>query len=162
MFDKSFSSSDFQLVKFHPQLIPEMMSWFTTAQAVVLWAGYNFTFPFSQNSFHSQLKLQSIPAYALLESKTNKLVGFGQLMSDGRRCHLVRIAVNPEFRGKGLGQILLRALMLKGIRLFEPEAFSLFVNKSNQSAIHLYQKLGFKISQYHSKMPNEQSWYMLK
>ena len=142
--------------------IPELMSWFTSKEDVVFWAGMKFSYPFTLASFAEQLKLRDILAFALVCQDTGQLLGFGQLMADIKRCHLVRIAIHPKYRRRGLGQILVQSLCLQGQQLFAPESFSLFVNKANSSALALYKSLGFKVDNYRGEMPTPQSWYMTR
>ena len=61
-----------------------------------------------------------------------------------KKGHVVSVAVLPEHRGKGLG----KALMLEGINGVmnrKSDEIYLEVRKSNESAIKMYQKLGFQI-----------------
>jgi [ribosomal protein S18]-alanine N-acetyltransferase len=61
-----------------------------------------------------------------------------------KKAHVVSVAVLPEHRGKGLG----KALMLEGINGVmnrKSDEIYLEVRKSNESAIKMYQKLGFQI-----------------
>jgi ribosomal-protein-alanine N-acetyltransferase len=61
-----------------------------------------------------------------------------------KKGHVVSVAVLPEHRGKGLG----KALMLEGINGVmnrKSDEIYLEVRSSNESAIKMYQKLGFQI-----------------
>ena len=61
-----------------------------------------------------------------------------------KKGHVVSVAVLPEHRGKGLG----KALMLEGINGVmsrKSDEIYLEVRRSNESAIKMYQKLGFQI-----------------
>ena len=55
---------------------------------------------------------------------------------------LLRIGVEPEYRGLGNGKLLMRAFVQECEKGDCPEAF-LEVRASNVSAIHLYKKFGF-------------------
>jgi [ribosomal protein S18]-alanine N-acetyltransferase len=61
-----------------------------------------------------------------------------------KKGHVVSVAVLPEHRAKGLG----KALMLEGINGVmsrKSDEIYLEVRRSNESAIKMYQKLGFQI-----------------
>ncbi|MDQ4056927.1 MAG: GNAT family N-acetyltransferase, partial [Thermoproteota archaeon] len=61
-----------------------------------------------------------------------------------KKGHVVSVAVLPEHRGKGLG----KALMLEGINGVmhrKSDEIYLEVRKSNESAIKMYQNIGFQI-----------------
>lgn len=72
----------------------------------------------------------------------NKIIGFIIITLYAGESHILNIAIHPDFRSQGFGQQLLEhALAIaksKGANI----AF-LEVRKSNDSAISLYQKLGF-------------------
>jgi len=58
--------------------------------------------------------------------------------------HVSTIAVHPEWRGRGLGELLLISLLDRGAEL-EARQATLEVRVSNLTAQALYQKLGFEI-----------------
>ena len=57
--------------------------------------------------------------------------------------HISTIAVHPEWRGRGLGELLLISLLDRGIEL-EARQATLEVRASNLTAQALYRKLGFE------------------
>jgi ribosomal-protein-alanine N-acetyltransferase len=59
--------------------------------------------------------------------------------------HIATIAVHPRWRGRGLGALLLLALLDRGIELGARRA-TLEVRVSNQAALGLYHKYGFEIA----------------
>jgi [ribosomal protein S18]-alanine N-acetyltransferase len=71
------------------------------------------------------------------------VVGYGGLWLMVDEAHVTSIAVRPEFRGKGLGQLVMLALF--GVAI-EKEArwMTLEVRVSNTGAQALYKKLGFR------------------
>jgi ribosomal-protein-alanine N-acetyltransferase len=72
-----------------------------------------------------------------------RLLGLGCLWSILEEAHLTILAVHPCYRRQGFGQALLHALLTiawqQGL-----ERATLEVRVSNQSALSLYQKLGFR------------------
>jgi [ribosomal protein S18]-alanine N-acetyltransferase len=57
--------------------------------------------------------------------------------------HVTNIALLPDYRGKGLGELLLRNVM-DVLRKLGATSMTLEVRVSNHIAQSLYQKLGFK------------------
>lgn len=71
-----------------------------------------------------------------------KVVGFGgyaQILDEG---HIMNIAVDPDFRKKGIGTAILQDLLKNGIQN-GIRAFTLEVRVGNQAAQKLYERIGF-------------------
>ena len=71
------------------------------------------------------------------------VIGYGGLWLMVDEAHVTSIAVHPDFRGKGLGELLMLALMEVSIRL-DARFVTLEVRVSNAVARALYEKLGFR------------------
>jgi [ribosomal protein S18]-alanine N-acetyltransferase len=71
------------------------------------------------------------------------LVGLGCLWAILEEAHITILAVHPNYRGQGLGQALLWAL-LASAHARGLERATLEVRASNLTALSLYQKFGFK------------------
>ncbi len=74
-----------------------------------------------------------------------KLVGYGVIEIVDKKAHILNIAVSPDYRGYGIGEQLLVA-MLEYAEFKGCENVYLEVRVSNKVAISLYSKWGFKIS----------------
>ena len=72
-----------------------------------------------------------------------KITGYAGLLMIAGEGDVTNIAVFPENRGQGTGSALTEALISEG-RKRGMNAFTLEVRVSNQSAIHIYEKLGFR------------------
>ncbi|NER96816.1 MAG: ribosomal protein S18-alanine N-acetyltransferase, partial [Symploca sp. SIO1B1] len=77
-----------------------------------------------------------------LPVKYPPLLGLGCFWSILEEAHITILAVHPDWRGQGLGQLLLYALLKKAQEL-QLEWATLEVKPSNQAALSLYQKFGF-------------------
>ena len=80
--------------------------------------------------------------YGIVLEVEDKVIGYlvGQIifeMSD-----LYYVAVNPDYRGKGYGQLLVDKFIEDACKN-EGDIMSLEVRMSNQAAIRLYEKCGF-------------------
>ncbi|NJR50583.1 MAG: ribosomal protein S18-alanine N-acetyltransferase [Leptolyngbyaceae cyanobacterium CSU_1_3] len=73
------------------------------------------------------------------------LVGYGCLWSIVDEAHITIVSVRPNYQRQGLGQTLLLAL-LHSAHQRGLERATLEVRISNQSALNLYQKFGFKVA----------------
>jgi ribosomal-protein-alanine N-acetyltransferase len=74
---------------------------------------------------------------------SKKLLGMGCFWSILEEAHITIVAVHPQYHRQGLGQALVYAL-LKTASDRNLERATLEVRASNQAAISLYQKFGFK------------------
>lgn len=111
-------------------------------------------------SFYRGWPRQDIEAY-LADTDTPTLVacdpkrhvaGFAMLRLLGDDAELMTIAVEPKFRGKGLGAALMRACF-EDLRMTASRRMILEVAADNPAAIRLYQKLGFE------KLSERQGYY---
>ncbi len=62
----------------------------------------------------------------------------------GKAAHLISIAVLKPFRRRGIGSMLLRESMRASVRAYGAESMYLEVRVSNEPAIKLYEKFGFR------------------
>lgn len=75
----------------------------------------------------------------------NPIVGYGGLWLMMDEAHITTLGVNPEFRGKGLGEFLLVGLVDVAMAL-GASWLTLEVRVSNTTAQKLYEKYTFKVS----------------
>ena len=113
------------------------------------------TLPEHYSDYFFESILRELPEAFIIAEINDRIVGyimckiefgFSNFRKLGfvKKGHVVSVAVLPEHRGKGLG----KALMLEGINGVmsrKSDEIYLEVRKSNESAIKMYQKLGFQI-----------------
>jgi len=73
----------------------------------------------------------------------SRVIGYVGFRLRGAEAHLSTIAVHPDRRGEGLGELLLLTAMEKALEL-GVSVVTLEVRASNQVAQHLYRKYGFR------------------
>ncbi len=78
------------------------------------------------------------------EKPKNTMIGMGCLWAIAEEAHITLLGVHPNYRRRGLGQLLLLTLLQEAIAR-ELAWATLEVNVHNSGAINLYQKLGFQI-----------------
>jgi len=75
----------------------------------------------------------------------SKVVGYIIILIRWRKLgHVLSLAVDPQYRGKGYGRFLLREAIKRVSREHGVEVFRLEVRASNIPAIKLYKSLGFQ------------------
>jgi ribosomal protein S18 acetylase RimI-like enzyme len=141
-----------KLTFFEDARLPELMSWFPDEASCHTWGGPEFRFPFTAATFREDAKLASLATRTLV-ADDGTLAGFGQFYLRVGRCHLGRLAIAPDARGRGLGATLVRELCRQGSIALGVESFSLFVVPGNDRALQLYRRLGFSPVPYPEPTP---------
>jgi len=72
------------------------------------------------------------------------IVGYGGFWCSAREAHISTIAVHPRLRRKGIGQLVLMAMIEKA-RTIGADHITLEVRASNTVAQSLYRKYGFQV-----------------
>ncbi|TVQ46301.1 MAG: ribosomal-protein-alanine N-acetyltransferase [Gloeocapsa sp. DLM2.Bin57] len=75
----------------------------------------------------------------------NQIIGLGCFWAILEEAHLTVIAIEPDYQGQGLGQLLLCNLLQQAVGQ-KLERATLEVKTSNQIALSLYKKFGFQIA----------------
>ena len=92
------------------------------------------------------------------------LAGYGLISAAAGECHILNLCTAPDQRGRGLGRLLLRALLAEG-RLAGAEQAFLEVRPSNAAALGLYQAEGFEAvgvreAYYPAEAGREDAWVL--
>lgn len=126
----------------------------------------SFSTPWSANTYQFEINnretshlvvievsdVHSQPARGLLglihrlrnSRSTAAIVGYGGCWLIAGEAHISTIAVHPDFRGKGLGELLLASMLLRAMNL-EGEYSVLEVRASNTNAQALYLKYEYQV-----------------
>ncbi|GAB6086348.1 ribosomal protein S18-alanine N-acetyltransferase [Alkaliphilus crotonatoxidans] len=101
----------------------------------------SFPVPWSRGAFEKEIKKNRLAKYIVLE-RENQLLAFGGMWLIIDEAHVTNIAVDPNYRGLGLGRQLVQG-MIQGARELGMLRMTLEVRRSNLVAQNLYQSLGF-------------------
>ncbi len=124
-------NSDF---KIHPMDI-------TSIKSILNISELSFPISWSLESLQGELD-NKFAKYVVLK-KGNSIVGYGGLWIIVDEAHITNVAVHPEVRGVGAGDIIVDALF-RICRKQKVTAITLEVRISNFTAINLYEKHGFE------------------
>jgi [ribosomal protein S18]-alanine N-acetyltransferase len=102
----------------------------------------SFTLPWSREAFYNELNHNQYALYIVLEDE-GKIVGYCGAWLVIDEAHITNIAILPEYRGRRLGEALLRKMMDIAIER-GAKVMTLEVRVSNIIAQSLYEKLGFQ------------------
>ncbi|AKS37205.1 alanine acetyltransferase [Anoxybacillus gonensis] len=101
----------------------------------------SFTLPWSRSSFYQELINNRYARYIVMEHD-GQIIGYCGMWLVMDEAHITNIAVLPEFRGKKLGEALMKQAMALA-REEGAQTMTLEVRVSNTVAQSLYRKLGF-------------------
>jgi len=101
----------------------------------------SFAISWSLESLQSELD-NKFARYVVLKSG-NSIIGYGGMWVILDEAHITNVAIHPEARGQGGGDIIVEALF-RICRKQKVTAITLEVRSSNFKAINLYEKYGFE------------------
>ncbi|MEH7085120.1 ribosomal protein S18-alanine N-acetyltransferase [Neobacillus drentensis] len=102
----------------------------------------SFTTPWSRDAFYNELHNNRFAVYIVLE-ENNKILGYCGAWIVIDEAHVTNVAILPEFRGRKLGEAILRKMMSVA-REMGAKSMTLEVRVTNHVAQSLYRKLGFQ------------------
>ncbi|KEI95322.1 30S ribosomal protein S18 [Clostridium botulinum A2B7 92] len=105
----------------------------------------SFSVPWSKNSYETELKNKFAKYIVVSNKETNKVLGFAGMWLIIDECHITNIAVHPNYRGLGIGNILMNEI-IDICKEHNLTGITLEVRESNTAAKNLYYKYGFKDS----------------
>jgi [ribosomal protein S18]-alanine N-acetyltransferase len=82
-------------------------------------------------------------SFSLVAGYKDRLVGFAILRVTAGEAEIYNIAVDPDYRNRGIGKMLLREAINKAVQTEKIERIWLEVRESNRDAIRFYQGNGF-------------------
>ena len=105
----------------------------------------SFSVPWSRNSYETELKNKFAKYVVAIDKKTNKILGFAGMWLIIDECHITNIAVHPDYRKIGIGNMLMDKIVTICIE-HNMDGITLEVRESNTAAKNLYYKYGFRDS----------------
>ncbi|MTH55576.1 ribosomal-protein-alanine N-acetyltransferase [Bacillus mangrovi] len=103
---------------------------------------HSFASPWNKESFYNEVAHNLFATYLVAELN-GEVIGYCGIWLIVDEAQVTNIAILPEYRGNGFGEILLRQAMKEAKRRGARQ-LSLEVRVSNHPAQSLYRKLGFQ------------------
>lgn len=101
----------------------------------------SFSEPWSEEAYLEACEKEDY-AYLVAVSDEGKVLGMCGLIVGPYEAEVMNVAVHPAYRGLGISNKLMEALLELGTKKGVLE-YTLEVRVGNQAAIHLYEKFGF-------------------
>lgn len=102
----------------------------------------SFATPWSREAFYNELYNNKFAVYIVLEHN-EKIIGYCGAWIVIDEAHITNVAVLPDYRGKKLGEAIMRKLISVARRM-GARSMTLEVRVTNHIAQSLYRKLGFQ------------------
>jgi ribosomal-protein-alanine N-acetyltransferase len=102
----------------------------------------SFTTPWSREAFYNELHNNKFAVYIVIE-EDDKIIGYCGAWVVIDETHVTNVAILPEYRGRKLGEALLKKMMSVA-REMGAKSMTLEVRVTNNIAQSLYRKLGFQ------------------
>ena len=135
------------LEKFHRDFYAELISWVTTEEQLMQFAGPAFNFPLTSEQLDKSLSDKNRFAFRVVNDRTNVSIGHSEIYLTDQSAYLGRILIGDvEQRGKGLGQQIVNLLLNFIFFDLYKTKVELNVFDWNIGAIKCYEKVGFVIN----------------
>ncbi|HEX2960174.1 MAG TPA: GNAT family protein [Ignavibacteriales bacterium] len=147
-----------ELRQFTREDFHQLIDWVTSPSLLYQWAGTIFTFPLTTSQLENYILEAEKPGpprliFTVEDALTKKSLGHIELNSIDRKNRsacICRVLVGPEnFRGKGIGQEMMRKILEVGFKELNLHRIELNVFDFNTSAIACYEKSGFVREGFH-------------
>jgi len=105
--------------------------------------GASFSMPWSRDTFEYEMEENALAHY-FVALDGSRVIGYGGFWGILNEAHITNIAVHPDYRRQGVGNLIVNALLLNAIRMGITD-LTLEVRRSNLGAIGLYEANGFRV-----------------
>jgi ribosomal-protein-alanine N-acetyltransferase len=102
-----------------------------------------FLTPWPRNAYQREITQNRSAAYLVIR-RDGEVLAYGGLWKMYDEAHITTVGVRRAEQGKGYGVVLMAALIQRAYQM-GTRWMTLEVRPSNEAAIHLYEKFGFKV-----------------
>jgi RimJ/RimL family protein N-acetyltransferase len=158
-----------ELQPFAREDFPQMIAWATSAEFLMQWCGWTFTYPLDNAQLERYIRTSegehpSRRIFRVVYTETGKVIGHLALSNLDPRGSLATIACvlvgAPHLRGKGIGAEMVSKALDIAFDQLHLHRVELNVFDFNTPAIALYEKLGFTKEGYirEARKVGDQYW----
>jgi RimJ/RimL family protein N-acetyltransferase len=123
-----------------------LIQWIDTKEDLVQFAGPLFSYPLTKEQLLVYVQNSKRYIYKVVLDENGLSIGHCEINLTHAHPRLSRILIGePELRGKGLGQAIVKEMLKKIKNAFPGEDIDLKVFSWNKGAIRCYEKAGFNI-----------------
>ena len=154
-----------RLIPFTKEHFKFLKNWAQNEDELFQFAGNTFTFPVTEEQVEKHLEDNNRKVFLVEEAQNNVAIGMGEILKvDVETRRLCRIIVgNKNYRGKGIGQKIINALLEKSFSEKAVNLVELNVFDFNTAAIKCYSNCGFTTTPNNIRVieVNSKKWNLL-
>jgi [ribosomal protein S18]-alanine N-acetyltransferase len=105
----------------------------------------SFSNPWTEEMLAAEVRNAEVAHVYVIRTPEAPVAGYASFWLVFDELHINNVAVSPELRGRGLGTALMEHILRQG-ELIGGRSATLEVRRSNEDALRLYQRLGFRIT----------------
>jgi RimJ/RimL family protein N-acetyltransferase len=138
-----------RLERFTTSDFPQFLAWIDSHETLVQFAGATtFQFPVTEEQLQSYCEKTDRLIFKVIHVADNKNIGHAELLFfEEGKARICRVLIGDHaYRGKGLGQAIIEALVAKAYDELQMTYLELNVYEWNTAAIKCYEKAGFKVN----------------
>jgi [ribosomal protein S18]-alanine N-acetyltransferase len=117
----------------------------TDLDAVLAIEEASFNNPTTRAWYESELQRPDVCFVYVIRVEDTRVAGFCAFWKVIDQIHINNLAIHPNFRGRGLGSVLLCEVLREAERVGAAQA-TLEVRRSNEPARRLYERAGFTVA----------------
>ena len=153
------------LERFTQEDFQRLISWIEDKESLIEFAGAYFQYPLSEDQLQRYISDEKKMIFRVKESDSEKIIGHAEIFKvEKEMVRLCRVLIGEKkFRGRGIGQEIIRELTNLSFDLPQIELVELNVYERNIPAIRCYEKVGFRMNPAKNKISriNEEDWKSL-
>lgn len=136
-----------RLEHFDKENYADLISWVTSEEELMQFAGPQFKFPLTPEQLDISLSDTNRYAFRIVTNETDVSIGHAEIYASADSAKIGRILIgDKKLRGKGLGKQIVHSLLDFTFSWLEKPKVELYVFDWNTSAIKCYEKVGFTIN----------------
>ncbi|MFC7061953.1 GNAT family N-acetyltransferase [Halobacillus seohaensis] len=131
----------------------QLISWVSSPEFLLKWAGPNFTYPLTHEQLYEYIKganqnNSNMLVYKVIEHSTNTTIGHIALKNidlENNSARVGKVLVGDHARGQGFGLLMMEEILKVAFQDMKLHKVTLGVFDFNEPAVKTYKKVGFQV-----------------
>lgn len=145
-YDKLFESENIYYIKMTESLKKEYVNMYYDLEIQKLLFAKIFTKEQIENWINKQLSDDNAHIFSMIEKETDDYIGDIQVMDKGNNIGEIFISITKDKQDRHYGTEAIKEMLKYSKEVLGLEELELYVKKTNERAVHCYEKIGFVIN----------------